>query len=167
MISGSRIRDYDMSLARIIYISESLISPACADAEIAALVAQSRSRNVEEAVSGCLLFSVSHFAQILEGPEPSLTALMDSIHADVRHHRIRILERKSIADRCFLSWGLGYGGPSLYVTKVIRRAADEFAQGRQQGVADLKTMMLEFAEQSASPDTDAASGPVTDQLDGA
>lgn len=133
------------NLRRIIYASKSLIHPDRHEDDVAHLVAQARHRNLRDGISGCLLFSRVHFAQILEGPEPELSAVMDSILADTRHHQVKILERKPVEQRDFSDWGLGYAGPSRYVSGVIRQALDGGTSGNEWELDDLRRMMTGFS----------------------
>jgi hypothetical protein len=133
-----------MSLRRLIYVSASLLEPGDVEEELAALVAQARSRNQRLSLSGCLLFSGGTFAQLLEGSEEDVRDVMRSICADRRHEGVRVIEETSAAERCFSSWGLGFGGPSLYVTKAIRAAVRDADNGRREGIENLRRLMIEF-----------------------
>lgn len=64
--------------------------------------------NEQRAITGMLLFSGVHFAQVLEGPAPALAALMASIAADPRHREVRVLSRTAVTRRDFTGWSMAY-----------------------------------------------------------
>ena len=66
--------------------------------------AVSLSRNSELDITGLLISTNAHFAQVLEGPEESVEAVMASIIADPRHSDVVIFPRSVIAARKFQTW---------------------------------------------------------------
>lgn len=132
-------------IRRLIYVSDSDISARDTQREVASLVKQARSRNNSQGISGALLFSGAHFAQLLEGSDSDVRDVMSSILADPRHRNIRIVFDENIPVRCLLDWGLGYAGPSRYVEKAIRRAAIDAERGDRRGAENLRRLIVEFA----------------------
>ena len=110
-----------MRLERIIYVSECRIDVADVKAAMAKLVIDARSRNAKLAVSGALLFTGTHFAQILEGPPSSLALMMSALRQDSRHSNIYIAARHSISARIFSCWHMAHHGPSQYVARHVKR----------------------------------------------
>jgi hypothetical protein len=80
------------------------------DAEIAALLAQSRENNTKLDLTGILLFKNGQFMQALEGPEKTVRSLIETISKDPRHTDVRILSEEEIEVRQFPSWTMGYRG---------------------------------------------------------
>lgn len=109
----------------VTYVSESTIPASMVGEEIAGLVALSRERNSATGLTGCLVFSGSHFAQMLEGPEKQVHRLMKSIERDPRHRRIEVVEATARNARRCGDWALGYSGPSRFVQRVIKRSLEE------------------------------------------
>ena len=132
-------------IMRIIYVSDSNISSSGAQEELTRLVEQARCRNLSQGISGSLLFSGKHFAQLLEGSNVAVRELMHSILADPRHQNIQIILEEMVEERCLPNWGLGYAGPSIYVSKAIQRAGRDAAKGKRGGAEILKRMIVEFA----------------------
>jgi hypothetical protein len=71
----------------------------------------SRMRNASHGIGGCLLFDGQHFCQLIEGPEPAVTALWNLIGSDARHCDIVLLhERRLPAPERRADWHYGYCG---------------------------------------------------------
>jgi hypothetical protein len=104
----------------LLYVSQKL---ATLD-EIAAIVEVSRARNAALDVTGALVASRNHFAQILEGPGDSIDALMTSISRDHRHRDVQILVYEDIEERQFADWALAYNGSSYFVDGLIEVLAN-------------------------------------------
>lgn len=68
--------------------------------------AVSISRNSELNITGMLIATRSHFAQVLEGPKEAVNQVMASIIADPRHIDLKELRRANIDIRRFASWQL-------------------------------------------------------------
>lgn len=108
-------------LISTLYVSRSLIDPTCANATVADLVEASITNNRRRDITGSLLFTGAHFAQILEGQEDNVAALMTSIGHDERHDRLTVINHAPIGERKFRDWALGYNGPSLFVARHVAR----------------------------------------------
>ncbi len=108
-------------LISTLYVSRSLIEPVRATAAVADLVEASIANNLRHDITGALLFTGAHFAQILEGPEVSIAALMTSIEHDERHQRVTVVRRTPIRERKFQDWALVYDGPSLFIARHVAR----------------------------------------------
>jgi len=69
---------------------------------------EARAHNAAHSITGVLIYSGSHFAQVLEGTESDLKALMASIRSDVRHRDVRTLLSEPLAERRFKDWSMGF-----------------------------------------------------------
>ena len=69
-----------------------------------ALPAYRKNRVLE--ITGCLWFDDEYFVQFIEGPRENITALFASILKDARHHDVRELVNRPIADRNFARFAL-------------------------------------------------------------
>lgn len=65
------------------------------------IVAWSTAFNARAHITGGLIFTGSHFSQVLEGPVPAVRALMASICRDGRHLDVRLLYENAISKRRF------------------------------------------------------------------
>lgn len=105
-----------------------------------------RSRNASLDVTGALIFTRRHFAQILEGSAAAVDELMKSIKADPRHEDVDVVEVKSVTGRQFTKWNLAYSGFATYVDEHIVALTDR-AAGEPVGlkINRLRRLMLELA----------------------
>ena len=103
----------------LLYASVSTLAASDANAEIERIVAVSQTRNAQLGITGTLIFNRSRFAQILEGPDESVDAVMDLIVQDHRHERVTVVDVIATARRMFDAWSLSYRGASHYVDKHI------------------------------------------------
>lgn len=93
-----------MDLQRLFYISQ--CRPTLEVDELWQIRMLSQSRNRALDVTGALLYTGCHFAQVLEGPAGSLDELMASIRADRRHTQVNQLYRCEATSRLFPMWSL-------------------------------------------------------------
>lgn len=101
----------------ILYISRSNLPPD-STVEVARLTERARLRNRTLGITGGLVFTGSHFAQLLEGP--GLGPLMTTIMGDPRHRDVKLLRNRAIDQRRLGGWDMAYGGVSSYVDRHIR-----------------------------------------------
>ena len=66
----------------------------------------SLARNSQLDITGLLIATISHFAQVLEGPKCAVDDVMASISVDPRHCQIVILQKIPIETRQFPLWRL-------------------------------------------------------------
>jgi len=76
--------------------------------ELAELLELARHKNESQDITGMLLYRGGHFLQVLEGSQESLSALVDKLNADPRHHSLRILLDEFIVARAFGAWSMAF-----------------------------------------------------------
>lgn len=108
-------------MERLIYVSESNIEESEADAVVAQMVANAQSRNAQLNVTGALIFTGTHFAQVLEGCKKAIDEVMASIQRDSRHSAVTVVDRSPISERQFPNWAMAYQGPSQFVSRHVAR----------------------------------------------
>lgn len=91
-------------LYQLFYISRSLATPQ----EVEDILIRARELNASRQVTGSLMFTGGHFAQVLEGPAVALADTMAAITADRRHEDLRRLIAGDLAARRFGHWSMGY-----------------------------------------------------------
>jgi hypothetical protein len=136
-----------MGIRCLLYVSESCLSWPEDAAEVDHIVDVARRRNEELSITGALIYTRTHFAQVLEGEKAALDSVMASIGEDPRHRNIHIVSNEPLEARCFPDWSMAYSGPSFYVDRKIRpllSAAAEPARSRR-AAAGLLALMREFA----------------------
>ena len=67
-----------------------------------------RRKNRRLDVTGCLLYSGQHFAQVLEGDERDVVPLAHRIAEDPRHTNLRVLVENHRVEREYGDWSMGY-----------------------------------------------------------
>ena len=103
-----------MYLMRLTYYSHNKIveQGAKQTEELKAILAACSRNNPNDGISGALLFSKSHFAQILEGDRKAVTSTFCRIAQDPRHSDIVILKAAPIDERTFTNWAMTFAGQS-------------------------------------------------------
>jgi AcrR family transcriptional regulator len=92
----------------IVYVS--CAADLWADSELMPLVEQARIANGRNGITGVLAYQRRQFVQILEGPEPAVEKLFDSIARDQRHHKMCLLLRRDVPNRAFPAWSMAVRG---------------------------------------------------------
>ena len=94
------------SIHCLIYRSQA--SRAVHEVTLPPLLRKARQHNQQANLSGLLLYANGHFLQVLEGPEPALSALYARIKTDPRHFNVQTLAYGPIAERAFPDWRMAY-----------------------------------------------------------
>lgn len=82
-------------LYQIFYVSRSLASRE----QVQDILMSARALNARRQVTGSLLYTGGHFAQVIEGPAATLAETMVAIAADPRHDTVRTLVKGRLAER--------------------------------------------------------------------
>ena len=139
-------------LSSLLYISRSALSPRDAAKGVEQIVATSVARNLTLGITGALLFTGEHFAQVLEGPEESVDVLMADICRDPRHADVLVVDRHALEQRRFPDWSLAYFGPSQFVSRHVTRLLSEPSPRQRRRAAEwLHDLMWEFAAGPGAP----------------
>ncbi|NCP13647.1 MAG: BLUF domain-containing protein [Sphingomonadales bacterium] len=140
-----------MSLLSLLYVSRSTLPADSAADAVADIITASRSNNSRLGVTGALLFTGEHFAQVFEGPSAVVDKLMEKIAADVRHDTIIIFAQAPIRARRFGAWNMAYSGPSQFVAGYVTRLLNEESSVRKALSAQwLDELLWEFARGSGA-----------------
>ena len=119
-------------MERLIYVSDSKIEDGDVDAVIAKIIAKSQKRNSQLDLTGALIFTGTHFAQVLEGDQKAIDELMSSLYHDERHEAVWIVDRSPITERQFSRWAMAYHGPSQFVSRHVTRLFEPSSQTEHQ-----------------------------------
>ncbi|MDB5695353.1 MAG: hypothetical protein JWN21_896 [Sphingomonas bacterium] len=103
----------------LLYVSRQ--SPFTVDPErtIEEIVAAARLFNASMGITGALVSTQAHFAQLLEGPIAVVDSLMERIECDNRHTDVTVLHIEAVARRRLTNWSMAYSGNSGYVARQI------------------------------------------------
>jgi hypothetical protein len=93
-------------LESLTYMSAAIHRPS--QSEIEHLLERARARNLEEGVTGVLLYSDGSFIQCIEGTSASLDRVYRHILADPLHHRVFEILREPIEHREFGDWVMAF-----------------------------------------------------------
>jgi hypothetical protein len=75
--------------------------------DLDAILVAARQFNLEQEITGYLLYDDGHFIQALEGPSERVDALAERIARDDRHQEFHVLCRDPIEVREFADWAMG------------------------------------------------------------
>lgn len=93
-------------MIRVIYLSRVGRAVRLEDAE--AIARGAVERNTKNGITGLLLYTPSHFLQVLEGEEAAIDATLARIAKDPRHEGLRIVSRTAIEERRFGLWAMNF-----------------------------------------------------------
>ena len=79
-------------------------------AEIESILDIARRNNLDQGITGALLYSDGCFAQVLEGPLSSVELIFEKIELDSRHRNVKILHFKPLERRNFGQWSMAFAG---------------------------------------------------------
>ncbi|PSJ43274.1 BLUF domain-containing protein [Allosphingosinicella deserti] len=128
-IGGREGERKGIGLKSLLYASASALAPGDEQAEVERIVSTARARNADLGVTGTLVFTRTRFAQILEGADGVVDALMARIARDPRHEQVTVVDAIPIDRRMFDDWTLSYSGGSRYVDKHIAPLLDGGGSG--------------------------------------
>jgi len=113
-------------LHRLFYVSRSRIDPEGQEQKQKHILELARKRNAALDVTGVLICSGDHFAQLLEGSHEVVEQLMTSIRADSRHEILREWHQQAADDsRWFPDWSMAYAYDEQLCAMVIRLTGDK------------------------------------------
>lgn len=108
----------------LLYISRNQVPETAHAQELAKILDASLANNRERSITGALVCTPAHFAQILEGPRAAVTDLMTRIDVDPRHRDISIIAKETLPQRSFPRWSLAHIGNSDELSRAIGKFAD-------------------------------------------
>ncbi len=115
-----------MSLHCLIYTS--IATQKMPDEELKAILAKARPHNCQLQITGMLLYQDPFFMQILEGEEDIIQQQFERIAKDSRHHKVSIIYKKSIDERNFSDWTMGFNkidNPAINYTVSLKEIYDK------------------------------------------
>jgi len=94
-------------LVRLLYASRA--AKSVNEAELHAILKQSKAHNPEVGVTGVLCFCTNAgvFMQVLEGGRSAVSRLYNKIAQDRRHSDVELLSYEEIGERNFAGWSMG------------------------------------------------------------
>ena len=136
-----------MTIVSVLYVSTSTLSGEDADRQVDEIVSIAQRRNPLADLTGALLFTGSHFAQVLEGHGDDIDEMLASIRRDPRHRRLLCVDRSPLLARRFPHWSMAYSGPSAFVSGFVRRLLEAPSKPERDLAATwLEDLMVKFAQ---------------------
>lgn len=96
----------NLDLYSLVYTSTA--SRPLSKGDLERILNNARRRNLEERVTGLLLFSDGNFMQYLEGPESGVLKIFELIKKSSLHAQIIEVSRKGIAVREYGDWSMAF-----------------------------------------------------------
>jgi len=129
--AGEGVRGaHAQNVAMLAYRSRATSPPS--ELALADLLKCAQERNHTEGLSGLLIYDDGYFFQWLEGPEPALNRVWNSIRRDNRHREIEILREQVLPERFFGSWDMRLARrmrDGFDTTLTVAQAPDELLKG--------------------------------------
>lgn len=94
----------DHTIGMLAYRSRAVRPPT--EWELSELLRHAQERNNAERITGLLIYDQGYYFQWLEGPEPALMRVWNSVRRDTRHREVEILREQSLPERFFGSWDM-------------------------------------------------------------
>ncbi len=115
-------------LIQLAYVSTSVqyISPE----DLSVLVEQFDRWNVENDITGMLVYKDETFLQVIEGTVDAINHLFDKILLDPRHINVYTIYISEIKEREFGNWGMTYLVPQIDELLSIEDACDYIQNGK-------------------------------------
>lgn len=98
-----------MALHEIIYVS--LAAHKMSQADLLALLDQSKVNNEARGITGMLMYHRREFLQLLEGEPDEVEALFATICRDRRHQQVYSMWEGPVQARSFDRWAMGFVSP--------------------------------------------------------
>lgn len=114
------------------YRSRAVAPPS--EYDLAELLRCAQERNHIERLTGLLIYDQGYFFQWLEGPEPALNRVWNSIRRDARHRDIEILREQVLPERFFGAWDMRLARRTrdgLDATLAVAKAPDDLLRKLQ------------------------------------
>jgi hypothetical protein len=93
-----------MAIHRLIYVSRVARQVRFADAE--QIAHEAALNNASRGLTGMLVYSPSHFIQVLEGDQVAVDDVLSRIRKDKRHDEIQVLDSRTVMTREFGAWAM-------------------------------------------------------------
>ena len=120
-----------MSNAMIHLIYMSSAAKEMNEEDLLEMLAQSRSRNEAQNITGMLLYKDGVFLQALEGNAKDVDDIYKSILLDKRNTGHYLIEEKEIIDRQFPDWSMGFEDLTNYRPDELEGYSEIFNKEKQ------------------------------------
>lgn len=134
------------TVEQLVYVSRSVrgVNSAIGMSDI---LAEARPNNARDGITGCLTAIDGRFVQVVEGEADRLDDLINRLLRDERHTELRVLERRTVAERAFPQWDML--SPVLVTAEIddLRRLMrDDSPGGLDDFIGPLQTALARQSE---------------------
>ena len=112
----------------VLYTSEAQLYSLEEDKQVELIAVTSRINNEMSGITGCLVYTGIHFAQIVEGGSAAIGRLLIKLQVDSRHRNMKIISDAYQSERVFLKWSMAY-----IRTPQLRSMIERVAEGKVEG----------------------------------
>jgi len=109
------------------------------------LTRAAQARNHAEAITSLMLHDDGRFFQWLEGPQDSLSRIMQAISNDGRHTNIEVLSRGSVRSRAFYGWDLKLAAPGSFAAGDVIQPLSKVIEDLRRGPGQVATALARLA----------------------
>ncbi len=117
-----------MRLWKLSYISTAVAAHDDAMRQLREICARSGDRNAQAGISSIATVHRGKFAQVIEGPEEAVRALLRRIMGDPRHHSLTVLADGPLVARRYGGLPMTYRDPKAFITDqlddILKQTAD-------------------------------------------
>ena len=117
-----------MRLWKLSYVSTAVAAHEEAMRQVREICARSGDRNARAGISSIVTVHRGRFAQVLEGPEDAVRAVLRRIMGDPRHHSLTVLADGPIVARRYTDWSMAYRDPKAFLSDqlddILKQTAD-------------------------------------------
>lgn len=114
-------------MIHLIYVSSA--TRPMGEQDLLDLLAQSRSRNLRQQVTGMLVYRDGAFLQVLEGEAADVQEIYRSIVVDDRNTGHYLIAKESITERNFPNWSMGFEDLTQCPADELEGYSDIFISG--------------------------------------
>ena len=104
-------------LFEVLYVST--IAPSAPVSVVADIAVRARTWNLQQDITGLLIFDGMRFCQQIEGLQKPVLSLIERISADDRHFNVTIFHHGELEQRRFKDWSLAF--TNVEDTEVLAR----------------------------------------------
>jgi len=87
---------------------ESIATKKMSGGEMDLLLERARSNNARNGITGCLIYYMGGFVQVLEGEREKIEELYEKIKRDKRHRSVHKFSDDHIPEQSFPKWSMAY-----------------------------------------------------------
>ena len=147
----------------IVYISSA--TRELSEPELTALLEKSRRNNARLDITGVLLYKDGDIMQLLEGPEPAVRHLVETIYADRRHTGVIQLLEQEVSTREFPDWSLEFQNLSPSKLRQLATRLNDGSDAPLSGKLQLSPMIRLLASFGFNPGPEFFRDSATGQSD--